>query len=84
MKLSELKTFVDRLTEHAKLHDKADPDVSFWMTNEVERAVKSLSRGVFIDTVPEIHDCLDFHRISATGPTFGDYSIPLTLYTEGE
>lgn len=81
MKLSELKAFVDRLSEHAKRHDKPDPDVSFWMTGETERAVKAIGRtAIFIDTVPEIHDCLDFHRITAEGDTRGDYSIPLNLY----
>lgn len=80
MKLSELRSFVTRLSEHAKEHDAADPDASFWLTNEVENRVKSLSRSVFIDTVPEIHDCLDFHRITVEGHTRGDYSIPLLLY----
>lgn len=84
MKLSELTAFVDRLREHAKQHGKADPDVSFWMTNEVEYAVKKPGRtAIFIDTVPEIHDPLDFHRITEEGETRGDYSIPLGLYKRG-
>lgn len=86
MKLSQLKILVAQI-EHdiANNPDPAnmDPDISFWLTHDVERTVKSLMpRGVFIDVIPDMSDDIKVHRIGVGGFTRGDYSIPLNLYTK--
>lgn len=79
MKLSELKALVAQMEQRAN-PDNPNPEVSFWLTLEVEQSVKASPEGrsVYIDVVPQ---SLDAAGGVVRNKTFieGNYSWPLEL-----
>lgn len=75
MKLSQLKAYIKRIEEHAQ---GTDPEISFWLSNEVESAVTAIQRTAFIDTEIDTEAGPQEHKIYSE--KLNAYSLRLKVF----